>query len=732
MRTQLRDAAQDGQQDEYGGDQLEDAAAEVSRRMVHGATTLLKQRKIEGKEQTELLADFPSETTLEHIDREQSEQDFDTSEIRTAPAKQMRIKTKEVYTKREKSNSSWIKFINPAMSIQPEAHPEQLQIKTKEAYIKKKIAAKSVPNVKTDAVPQNKNVQQNAPQKQHIDRVEKDIQIQEQGRKLAITKAEKRQQEKILDTTLQQPDSAEELPIDNKNKTAWEDHDISKLELEPPTFPAESPSQNKQVEIAMRKADRASKGKTKQVKSQQKSTETATEVSRDDTQIIREKPLKCALKPVMRTVKTVHRTTKKIQLDSHKITYSPQQKIKTKDNFAVQSDIKMAEQTTEAGRKLAQSQQAVKTGQKTTKRVENAVKNTVQKITKSAKNDGSFIFAASLIAIFSVIIMCFCGAAANVLSGEGTTSHAESPISEKVYAYQTIIAEYAAKHGISEYISLIEAVMMQESGGQGLDPMQASECGYNTKFANKPNAITDPVYSIDCGIHELADCLKAASVQNPFDLEHIKLALQGYNYGAGYISWALRKYGGYTEANAAEFPANQKAKLGVRVYGDPKYVPHVLRYYSYSLIGGDLVGGQMILSVAAGEIGYQEQAGGYTKYGAWFGVPNGAWCAMFTSWCAEQCGLIQSGACPKLSVSNDIMNWFKNKNQWYVGGTTPPAGAYIVFDWDKDGIANHIGFVEYVEDGRVHTIEGNSSNRVRRNSYKLDDKRIMGYGIPMM
>ncbi len=364
----------------------------------------------------------------------------------------------------------------------------------------------------------------------------------------------------------------------------------------------------------------------------------------------------------MHTVKTVHHTMKKPQPNSHKITYSPQQKIKTKDNFAVQSDIKITEQTTEAGRKLAQSQQAVKTGQKTTKRVENAVQNTVQKIIKSVHDDGTLLFAASLIAVFAVIIMCFCGAAVNVLSGEGTTSHAESPISEKVYAYQAIIAEYAAKHGIPKYISLIEAVMMQESGGQGLDPMQASECGYNTKFANKPNAITDPVYSIDCGIHELADCLKAASVQNPSDLEHIKLALQGYNYGAGYISWALRKYGGYTEANAAEFSANQKAKLGVRVYGDPQYVPHVLRYYSYSLLGGDLVGGQMILSVAAGEIGYQEQAGGYTKYGAWFGIPNGAWCAMFTSWCAEQCGLIQSGVCPKLSVSNDIMNWFKNKN----------------------------------------------------------------------
>ena len=158
---------------------------------------------------------------------------------------------------------------------------------------------------------------------------------------MAITKVEKRQQGKILDTTLRQPDTAEELPIDNENKTASEDHEVLDAEPEPSTFPAESSPQNKQVEIAMRKADKASKGKTKRAKSLQKSTETATEVSQDDTQIIREKPLKRALKPVIRTVKTAHRTTKVVTFDSHKITYSPQQKIKTKDNFAVQSDIKI-------------------------------------------------------------------------------------------------------------------------------------------------------------------------------------------------------------------------------------------------------------------------------------------------------------------------------------------------------------------------------------------------------
>ena len=36
------------------------------------------------------------------------------------------------------------------------------------------------------------------------------------------------------------------------------------------------------------------------------------------------------------------------------------------------------------------------------------------------------------------------------------------------------------------------------------------------------------------------------------DMDDIKLALQSYNYGNGYLEWAKAR-GGYTLANAAEF-----------------------------------------------------------------------------------------------------------------------------------------------------------------------------------
>lgn len=49
--------------------------------------------------------------------------------------------------------------------------------------------------------------------------------------------------------------------------------------------------------------------------------------------------------------------------------------------------------------------------------------------------------------------------------------------------------------------------MMQESGGRGTDPMQSSECPYNTEYPNSPGAIQDADYSINVGIQYYADCI---------------------------------------------------------------------------------------------------------------------------------------------------------------------------------------------------------------------------------
>lgn len=56
-------------------------------------------------------------------------------------------------------------------------------------------------------------------------------------------------------------------------------------------------------------------------------------------------------------------------------------------------------------------------------------------------------------------------------------------------------------------------------------------------------------------------------------------------------------------------------------------------------------------------------------------------------------------------------------------------GCIIFFDWNGDGNADHVGIVERIEGSTVHTIEGYSSNSVRRCSYPLDGNRTLEYGI---
>ena len=161
-------------------------------------------------------------------------------------------------------------------------------------------------------------------------------------------------------------------------------------------------------------------------------------------------------------------------------------------------------------------------------------------------------------------------------------------VSDEVLAYRATIQQVAQKYGMEAYVELLMAVMMQESGGRGSDPMQAAEGGFNKKYPHVPNGITDPAYSIECGIQELKYALDKAGCTGPTDLDRIKLALQGYNYGSGYIDWAMERDGGYTKENAIAYSDMMCARPTWHYdrYGDKEYVEHVLRYYQITNTGG--------------------------------------------------------------------------------------------------------------------------------------------------
>ena len=52
----------------------------------------------------------------------------------------------------------------------------------------------------------------------------------------------------------------------------------------------------------------------------------------------------------------------------------------------------------------------------------------------------------------------------------------------------------------------------------------------------------------------------------------------------------------------------------------------------------------------------------------------------------------------------------------------------IFFDWNNDNHCDHVGMVEKADNGIVYTVEGNSNDEVRRNTYAVNSNVIMGYG----
>lgn len=144
-----------------------------------------------------------------------------------------------------------------------------------------------------------------------------------------------------------------------------------------------------------------------------------------------------------------------------------------------------------------------------------------------------------------------------------------------------------------------------------------------------------------------------------------------------------------------------------------------------------------ILDAAISQIGVKESPAGSNnvKYNTWYygrEVSGAAypWCAVFVSWCFYATGIYDrlDGLANKAGC-DPYMRWAKQKGYW---STTPKVGALVLFDWDHDGSADHIGIVEGIKNKLIHTVEGNTAigndsnggEVMRRTRYPSD---ILGY-----
>ena len=144
-------------------------------------------------------------------------------------------------------------------------------------------------------------------------------------------------------------------------------------------------------------------------------------------------------------------------------------------------------------------------------------------------------------------------------------------------------------------------------------------------------------------------------------------------------------------------------------------------------VNGSRPGHQSIVNIARSQEG---QVGG-RPYWSWYGFDNRVeWCAIFVSWCANRDGVLGSKI-PRFALCSDGAEWFVQHGQWAKrGDTTPVAGDIIFFSWKSNSKIDHVGIVIGSDNTNVYTIEGNSRDKCRINSYPLNSSVIYGYGLP--
>ncbi len=104
------------------------------------------------------------------------------------------------------------------------------------------------------------------------------------------------------------------------------------------------------------------------------------------------------------------------------------------------------------------------------------------------------------------------------------------------------------------------------------------------------------------------------------------------------------------------------------------------------------------------------------------------WCAAFVMVVGDK--LPTKGLIPRECGVQRQIALCKNQGIW-LGRVRPQPGDIIFWDWQRNGWADHVGFIEQIDSqGMVTTIEGNTRRQVRRNRYHYQASTIVGYARP--
>ncbi|EAC5024902.1 lytic transglycosylase [Listeria monocytogenes] len=315
--------------------------------------------------------------------------------------------------------------------------------------------------------------------------------------------------------------------------------------------------------------------------------------------------------------------------------------------------------------------------------------------------------AGSLLVLFLLMLILLAVNGAESSNPDMAEAPSALNISPAVEAYRSVVEKECIANDTPECVDIILAMIMQESGGSVPDLMQSSE-----SKGLPPNTITDPVESIQVGVAYFSQGYKKARKEAKMNPK--ETAIQGYNYGSGFIGWAIKNGGGWTEERAVEFARiqshGQKRSGGVRdgqyAYGDQLYVQHVMAYLQPNVGGnggaGSTKGGTKEVEKA---ISTGSSIVGKSPY-VWGGGRNTSDinarkfdCSSFVRWCYSEAG-INLG--PVSGTTTDTLV----KKGKAVSQKEMKRGDLVFFDTYK--VNGHVGI--YLGDGKF--INDNSSKGI--------------------
>ena len=441
---------------------------------------------------------------------------------------------------------------------------------------------------------------------------------------------------------------------------------------------------------------------------------------------------KGTIKSAQRTVKTAQRTAKgTVKTAQH----TSKTAIKTVDHTAKAAQ-KTAQATAKAAKMTAHAARATaKTAATTAKAAAKGVSATVKAMIASVKALVAAIAAGGWVAILAVVIICLIGLIVGscfgiFFSGEDSGTGQTMPA-----VVREINQEYEGK--LDEIKNSTAHDTLEMSGSRAVWPEVLAIYAVKTttdpdnpqEVATMDDSKKELLKEIFWAMNEISSRTETATTTQTVETDD----------GAGNIIeeevevTTTTLYITVTHktademADAYNFTADQRAQLAELLAEENRSM------WSSALYGIGVGDGEIVV-VALSQLG---NVGGQ-PYWSWYGFNSRVeWCACFVSWCANECGYLDAGVIPKTAGCISGSNWFKDRGLWQDNSYEPRPGDIIYFDWDnkgrsgpQDGLADHVGIVEKVENGMVYTVEGNSGDSCRENRYAIGHYEIYGYGTP--